>query len=160
MSGTSTGSPTNRLGLTTIITGSLPRELRTPTAPSRYPVEAVFSRNPLPEEAGMLLGEEGRRFLGERGFAQVALAIADRRLIVGGTSLEQLRDGLAGVLGELLGWISDAVSAERDGELRRLREAGRAEEARQAEVDAIVETISFAEVPRAFGPALLGSSYR
>lgn len=120
---------TERLGLSSILTNSLPLTLMTDSAPERYVIEAVFTRRVDPDEVAFLLGAQTREFLDERGYPEVQLTVSDRRLVIANTNLEELRDGLASDIAELLTWISEQVrvlhheqDTRREDETNRLRE--------------------------------------
>lgn len=131
------------LGLGSVLVGSLPASLLTADAPDRYTVEAVFTRKPEPEEVAQILGASTAAFLADGGYPEVVLTVSDRRLEIAGTTLEQLRDGLAGLLAERLAAISSEVHARRDAEAARFHEAAAREGERAAAVAALAESVVF-----------------
>lgn len=135
------------LELTSVLIGSLPATLLTDLAPDRYVVEAVFSRRPLQEELTELLGESTRAELARSGYEQVELSVSDRRLVIGHTNLQELRDGLAAVLATRLSQISASVRAEQAETIRHAREAAHEEQQRAAAVRELVDSVVFDSIP-------------
>lgn len=134
---------TERLGLTSVLTGSLPLTLLTDAAPDRYVVEVVFTRRVEPEEAALILGSTTQGFLATRGYPDVQLTVSDRRLVIANTNLEELRGGLAGEIGELLASIGEQVrTLHHEQDLRRQDEASRLQERSRAITD-LASSISF-----------------
>ncbi|MCD2497019.1 hypothetical protein [Microbacterium nymphoidis] len=137
------GVDTATLGLGSVLVGSLPAALMTDHAPARYSVEAVFTRRPEHNEVKGLLGARTLEVLAEGGYSDVRLAVADRRLIISNTTLEDLRDGLASVLATRIAEISSEIQTERSLVLARRREAAVVEESRVAAVTALAESVTF-----------------
>src|SRR5690606_6440378 len=96
------GVDTATLGLTSVLAGSLPAALMTEETPERYTVEAESSRRLERDEIVEILGSETRDRLAKAGNSTVELTISDRRLENANTKLEELRDGLGGVLADRL----------------------------------------------------------
>lgn len=99
------------LGLVSVLVSSLPVTLMTDMAPDRYTVEVAFTRRPLRDELNEILSTETARYLARTGYPTVILTVADRRLEIANTHLEELRDGLAHVLASRLADISASVRA-------------------------------------------------
>lgn len=137
------GTETGALGLGTVLVGSLPAALLTDHAPERYTVEAVFSRRPERDEVTEILGSETRDRLARAGYPTVELTVSDRRLEIANTNLEELRDGLAGVLANRLAEITAGVRARQDAAALKFHDAAESEQARAAAVAALAESITF-----------------
>jgi len=137
------GADSATLGLGTVLVGSLPATLMTEKAPDRYTVEAVFTRRPERDEITEILGSETRDRLARAGYSTVELTISDRRLEIANTNLEELRDGLGGVLADRLAEIGEGVRAKQDAAAARLSEAAAGEQDRSASVAALAESVTF-----------------
>ena len=131
------------LGLGSVLVGSLPAALMTEDAPDRYTVEAVFSRRPEREEVAQILGSETRDFLAKAGYPTVEVTVSDRRLEIANTNLEELRDGLAGVLADRLSEISVVVRAMRKAAAARFDDAAASEHLRATAVTALAASVTF-----------------
>lgn len=134
-------SPT--LGLGSVLVDSLPAALMTEVAPDRYTVEAVFTRRPEKDEVAEILGTRTRDDLVNAGYPTVELAVADRRLVIANTNLEELRDGLAAVIANRLAAISTQIHQKQDAAAIRFEEAAMREHTRAAAVTALAESITF-----------------
>jgi len=137
------GVDTATLGLGSVQVGSLPAALMTDHSPARYSVEAVFTRRPEHNEVKGLLGTRTLEVLAEAGYSDVRLAVADRRLIISNTTLEELRDGLASVLADRIAQVSSEIQMERSLVLARRREAAVVEESRVAAVTELAGSVTF-----------------
>jgi len=137
------------LGLRSVLVGSLPPALLTAAAPDRYSVEAVFSRRPEQDEVTEILGSDTRSFLSEHGHPTVELSVSDRRLGIANTNLEELRDGLAGLIVERLAEISAQVKAKHVLALAQSKIASELELDRAAAVVRLAESIDFSVRPPA-----------
>lgn len=144
------------LGLGSVLVGSLPAALMTADAPDRYTVEAVFTRRPEKDEVTEILGTETRRFLVSAGYPAVGVTVSDRRLEIGNTNLEELRDGLAHVLATRLSEISETVHARQRAAANRFNDAAESEQVRAAAVAALAESVTF----QAGDEASRSSAYR
>ena len=131
------------LGLRSVLVGSLPPALLTATAPDRYTVEAVFTRRPEQDEVTEILGNDTRSFLSEHGHPTVELSISYRRLGIANTNLEELRDGLAGLIAERLAEISAQVKAKHVLALAQSKIASELELERAAAVVRLAESVTF-----------------
>lgn len=131
------------LGLGSVLTGSLPATLLTEDAPDRYTVEAVFTRRASQEELNRILGGDTRQFLAHAGYPTVELTVSDRRLEIANTNLEELRDGLAGMLSERLAAISSEVRTQREAAQAQFQGAADDEQERAAAVAALATSIVF-----------------
>jgi hypothetical protein len=140
------GQSSELLGLESVLVGSLPATLMTDEAPDRYTVEAVFTRKTDRDEVAAIQGSETRARLSANGFPTVELHVADRRLEIANTNLEELRNGLAAVIAERLVEISAALIAEREIVAHRFQDASAREQARADSVAALAESVSF--IPR------------
>jgi hypothetical protein len=106
--------PEDPLRVTGIVLSSLPAETLTSEGPQRYTVTASLSRRPDPLEIEAVHAEATRRKLEEAGFGHAGLEIADRRLLISDTSLEELRDGLAQVVGAIVRTATLKALAQKD----------------------------------------------
>jgi hypothetical protein len=88
--------------------------LLTPDAPERYTVAAVFTRRPSRPEIDAIHSVRTRDTLTDAGYATVELRVSDRRLEMSNTSLEELADGLAGVIAQRLHSISEQSADDLD----------------------------------------------
>jgi hypothetical protein len=79
-----------RLFLRGVLDSALPHELGTDAEPERYVVPAVFSRRVLPEERALIEGPATADRLAGRGYPEVGLKVADRRLEISRTNLAML----------------------------------------------------------------------
>ncbi|MBF4561155.1 hypothetical protein ITJ43_03305 [Microbacterium sp. VKM Ac-2870] len=138
------------LGLGAVLAASLPSALMTVDAPSRYTVEAVFTRRPQREEIADIIGADTREFLSRRGYTEVELAVSDRRMEIANTSLEELRDGLGAALAELLAAISTHAQERRAAAALRDEKTAESERERAEAVVALAASVRFeTERPRA-----------
>ncbi|WP_433673622.1 hypothetical protein [Microbacterium gorillae] len=137
------GVVTATLGLRSVLVGSLPATLMTDHSPSRYSVETSFTRQPDHDEVTGLLGTRTLEVLADAGYPEVRLAVADRRLIISNTTLEELRDGLASLLADRLAEISSEIQDLRAAAAAHWREAAVIEESRVAAVTALAESVAF-----------------
>lgn len=124
-------SVSESLALSHILVTELPVTLGTIEAPARYDVAAVFTRRPTTNELRLLAAPAVEAKLVERGYPTVSLRASDRRLIVEGTSLTELKNGLGPLIGTILSDISTEAAEEqglRDAEAASLyrEEADRA----------------------------------
>ena len=138
------GQSPEMLGLETVLVGSLPATLLTDDAPDRYTVEAVFTRKTDRDEVAAIQGSEMRAHLSANGYPTVELRVADRRLEIANTNLEELRDGLAAVIAERLAEISADLLADREIAAHRFQDASDREQVRAASVAALAESVVFA----------------
>lgn len=136
--------PSTRLGLRSVLVGSLPSTLLTDHAPERYTVEAIFTRRPQAEEIVGIDSPQTHQWLVDAGYPSVEVSVSDRRFEIHNTSIEQLRDGLAEVLANRLADISDRLHAEQDSDAARLRGLAAAEEQRARAVERLAAGITFA----------------
>ncbi|MFF5625417.1 hypothetical protein [Microbacterium sp. LWH10-1.2] len=137
------GHSPDLLGLESVLVGSLPATLMTDDAPDHYTVEAVFTRKTDRDEVAAIQGSETRAHLSANGFPTVELHVADRRLEIANTNLEELRDGLAAVIAERLAEISAALQAEHEIAAHRFQDASDREQERAASVAALAESVAF-----------------
>ncbi|WP_433673624.1 hypothetical protein [Microbacterium gorillae] len=137
------GVVTATLGLRSVLVGSLPATLMTDHSPSRYSVETVFTRRPEYDEVKGVLGTRTLEVLADAGYPEVRLAVADRRLIISNTTLEELRDGLAHVLADRVAEVSSGVQNVRAAVAARWRTAAVIEESRVTAVTALAESVTF-----------------
>lgn len=136
------------LGLRSVLIDSLPADLLTETAPSRYTVEAVFNRRPKKDEILQILGSATRSFLSARGYTDVVLEVSDRRLIILNTTLEELRNGLSRVLGDRLLDISASSTRRQDEAARGLKEHEERERQRVQSLTQLAQSIDFTGAER------------
>jgi len=144
MSSTRAPSPEDqRLHLTSILISSLPSTLFTDEAPDRYTVEAVFNRRVEHEEVAEIEGTRTRDVLTEAGHSTVELRVSDRRLEIANTSLEELRDGLASVITDILDHISEESQNARDDVILRAEQAASQEHDRVVAVELLAMSVEF-----------------
>jgi hypothetical protein len=137
------------LHLRSVLESGLPAQLGTVDEPATYTVPVVFSRQVTaserariedPETARRLSIQTGARPKG----ASLKLVVSDRRLLVENTTLDELRDGLAGALSTMLEEMGHDLRSE-SADRAAVAQARAVEEARRAAVvHAAVETIHFA----------------
>jgi hypothetical protein len=143
------GQSSELLGLGSILIGSLPATLMTGEAPDRYTVEAVFTRKTDRDEVAAIQGSATHAYLSAHGYSTVELRVADRRLEIANTNLEELRDGLAARIAERLADISVGITAAREVAAHRFEDASQREQVRAAAVAALAGSVSFARRPAA-----------
>lgn len=136
-----TGDDTLRLA--SILVSGLPAMLGTDDEPTTYTVPVVFTRQVTHPEKTAIEGRDSTQRLAERGYPRVTLKVSDRRLLIGNTTLGQLRDGLAHELVDLLTDIDGDLSEQRGREDAEAvaRESAAAD--RAASVQHLVEEIRF-----------------
>jgi len=149
---------TEPLGLSSVLTGSLPLSLLTDHAPERYTVEAVFTRRPNPEELKELLGGGTREHMSKSGYPTVEITVSDRRMEVANTNLQELRDGLGMVLSDLLDEISEKVRERNDTAAMQYEAVAAAEQERIAAVTELAKSVRFVTTRRASEDAHLPSA--
>lgn len=137
------GADTAELGLGSVLVSSLPATLMTHDSPDRYTVEVAFTRRPERDEITEILGSETRDCLAKAGYSTVEVMVSDRRLQIANTNLEELRDGLGGVLADRLAEISAEVKAKQDAATVRFQESTAGEHDRAASVAALAESVTF-----------------
>jgi len=135
------------LGLSSVLVGSLPATLLTTAAPDRYTVEAVFTRRPAPDEVAEIIGEATQHGLSRAGYPRVTLSVADRRLVIHDTTLEELRDGLADALSSRLSEISTHLRRAQEATATALQGVADREAERAAAVAALAESVTFTAHP-------------
>ncbi len=131
------------LNLGTILVGSLPATLMTADAPERYTVEAVFTRRVDREEAAAIQSATTHDHLAANGYPTVELRVSDRRLEIAGTSLQELRDGLASVIARRLVEISAALRDEREVAAHRFQDEADREAERAAAIAVLAASVRF-----------------
>ena len=131
------------LGLGSVLVGSLPAALMTDDAPDHYTVEAVFTRKADRDEVDAIQSSEMRDHLSANGYPTVELHVADRRLEIANTNLEELRDGLASVLAQRLAEITTALHTARAQAADRFQIASDREQERAALVAALADAVVF-----------------
>ncbi len=131
------------LGLGSVLIGSLPATLLTDGAPDRYMVEVDFTRRPAADEVTQILDRDMHQFLVQVGYPAVTVTVSDRRLEIANTSLEELRDGLAGLLSERLAAISHSMLARRGADAAKFEASVAHEHDRSAAVVALAQSVVF-----------------
>ncbi|MCH6472424.1 hypothetical protein [Sinomonas terrae] len=106
--------PGDPLRVTGVVLSALPSDTLTPEGPQRYTVTASLSRRPDPLEVESIHSDATRRHLEQAGFGQAGLRLADRRLLISGTSLQELRNGLAAVVGTIVRTATLAALAQKE----------------------------------------------
>ncbi len=102
------------LHLVSVLASGLPADLGTPGEPDRYTVPAVFSRRVTHEERARIEDPATAHRLAESaGLGHgLELAVSDRRLLIKGTTLAELTDGLATALGAMLAGLERDLHTE------------------------------------------------
>lgn len=142
-SSTSTTATTDRLGLRGVLASSLPASLGTPSAPSRYSVEAIFTRRPERAEVEAILSAPTTAFLVMSGYPDARLTVTDRRLEIGNTNLDELSGGLAAVIADLLLDVSDRVVVDRNARADLVRQHAAEQLERSERIAREAEAIQF-----------------
>lgn len=91
----------------------------------------------------MIQGPTAHERLVELGYGHVSLVIDDRQLEIVNTSLEELKAGLASVLGSLVREISEQTRHEQQQRDDEALLKSQTEEARRREIEALANEISF-----------------
>ncbi|OZD43759.1 hypothetical protein CH252_24800 [Rhodococcus sp. 06-1477-1B] len=131
------------LGLTEVLTSSLPPTLGTAGGPQTYQVDAVFSRRPLAEEVAALHSAATKAALDGAGYPSVTVRVSDRRLEIAGTTLEQLEGGLATFLADHLAALTAEIWRDRENTRVHAEEAARVEDDRTEAVTERAKRIQF-----------------
>ncbi|MBM7468347.1 hypothetical protein JOD62_000895 [Microbacterium keratanolyticum] len=142
------GQSPEPLGLGSVLIGSLPATLMTEDAPDRYTVEAVFTRKADRDEVAAIQGNAVRAHLSAKGYSTVELHVADRRLEIANTNLEELRDGLAAVIADELSEISAAIQSRREITAHRFLADSVREQTRVAAVAELADAVAFDRSPQ------------
>ncbi|WP_432395341.1 hypothetical protein ACRQ5B_15370 [Pseudarthrobacter sp. L19] len=132
-----------RLSLSGVLASALPHDLGTAKAASRYIVPAVFSRRPQPRELDLLHDQSVTRRLADEGYSDVELRVSDRRLLITNTNLQDLKSGLAHLIGTILNDISVQAEAERAHRSEELDALGLLDEQRIEAIRRSAAEISF-----------------
>lgn len=131
------------LTLSGVLAAALPHDLGTARGPASYTVPAVFSRRPEPRELDLLHHEDVGRRLADAGYSDVSLRVSDRRLLITNTNLQDLKSGLAHLIGTILADISRQASAERSNRAEELDALGRLEDQRVTAIQNLAAEIHF-----------------
>jgi len=104
------------LSLVSVLATGLPAELGTPHEPAHYTVPAVFSRRVTQEERARIEDPATASDLAEATGLDhgLQLTVSDRRLLIKGTNLAELTDGLATALGDMLARLDQDLHSEHD----------------------------------------------
>lgn len=134
---------TQVLTLEGVLASALPDGVGTESGPVRYTVPAVFSRRPFARELELIkdFGIAGR--LAEAGYPGVELEVSDRRLLILNTNLDELKNGLASLVGAVLRELSEQTLRERHTEEDELDALGRREENRREEIRQAAAEVHF-----------------
>ncbi|WP_150956358.1 hypothetical protein [Microbacterium testaceum] len=133
------------LGLTTVLSGSLPPTLGTLDAPDKYQVDAVFTRRPTSEEVIAIHSAATKKALVAAGYPDVTLRVSDRRLEIRDTTLEQLEMGLATFLADYLAHITEEIREYQATARKLVEDAAKVEGSRSEAVAARAALIRFQE---------------
>jgi hypothetical protein len=140
---------THDLHLLSVLESGLPTQLGTVHEPASYTVPVVLSRQVTASERAHIEDPETARELSiqtgarQKG-AALRLVVSDRRLLIENTTLDQLRDGLAGALTSMLRELGHDLRSESSDRAAFTRAREVAEQRRSAGVHAAVATIRFA----------------
>ncbi|WP_334173295.1 hypothetical protein [Sinomonas sp.] len=129
--------------MTAVVLGALPSDTLTPEGPERYTVTAALSRRPDPLEVESIHDPATQRRLEEAGFGQAGLLIADRRLLISGTNLQELRNGLASVVGTIVRAASLKAMAQKELARQAMADLSEAEHERLLRVAEAAAAIDF-----------------
>ncbi|KUR63488.1 MULTISPECIES: hypothetical protein [Paenarthrobacter] len=131
------------LTLSGVLASALPHDIGTAKGSALYTVPAVFSRRPEPRELDLLHSSDLARRLADAGYSEVKLRVSDRRLLITNTNLEELKAGLATLVGTILREISEQASLERTNRAEELDALGLIEEHRLEAVRASAAEVRF-----------------
>ncbi len=134
-------APGSTLRLTSVVAVS--REAYVTDPPPRYTVSAVFSRRVNPAEARLIQGPASHTRLDEAGYGHISLVIDDRRLEIVNTNLEELKAGLASVLGSLVREISEQTRLEQEKRDEAALTKSKSDDARRQDIEEQAQGISF-----------------
>jgi hypothetical protein len=134
-------SPESTLRLTSVVAVS--RGVYTGAAPDKYTGSAVFSRRVNPAEARSIQGPTTHARLEEQGYGHVTLVIDDRRLEIVNTSLEELKSGLAPIIGSLVREVSEQTRHDQEQRDEAALSKSLADDVRRKEIEALAHEISF-----------------
>jgi hypothetical protein len=135
--------PTDPLRVTGVVLSALPSDTLTPDGPQRYTVTASLSRRPDPLEVEFIHDEATQRRLEEAGFGEASLRLADRRLLISGTNLQELRNGLAPVVGTIVRAATMKALAQKELALQARADLDEAERERILRVAEAAAEIDF-----------------
>lgn len=133
------------LRVVSVLEPGLPAELGTPAQPASYTVPLVFSRRVSPRERQHIEDPRTAARIVEEGSGGpgLRLVVSDRRLLVEGTTLEQLRDGLARALNDMLLDLGRELRRAGDERAAAAEAHVQDERRRTATVHAAVSAIRF-----------------
>jgi hypothetical protein len=135
------------LGLSGIVTDSLPRTLGTPAEPERYTVPALFTRRPNAKEIAIIEGDTVRHRLADSGYDGVRLTVDDQRLTIVGTNLKELKAGLATLLATMLHDASVTLAAQEATRVADLKTHNDCEQRRADLIAASAAQVIFQAAP-------------
>lgn len=131
------------LSLSGVLASALPHDIGTAKGSALYTVPAVFSRRPQPRELDLLHSSDVARRLAEAGYSEVELRVSDRRLLITNTNLEELKAGLAHLVGTILREVSEQASVERTNRAEEMDALALIEEHRLEAVRASAAEVRF-----------------
>ncbi len=131
------------LTLSGVLASALPHDIGTAKGSTIYTVPAAFSRRPQARELDLLHGAAVARSLAEAGYSEVELRVSDRRLLITNTNLEELKAGLAVLVGKILREVSERASLERTTRAEELDALALIEEHRLDTVNASAAEVRF-----------------
>jgi hypothetical protein len=134
---------TTELALGAVLAEALPTSLLTADAPDRYTVAAVFTRRPTRSEVEAIHAGETRDLLSRAGYGTVELRVSDRRLEMANTNLDELQNGLAGVIATRLHDIGVQSAVEHDRFQAEMLEKTQRETDRAAVIALAAATVRF-----------------
>jgi hypothetical protein len=110
-----------------------------------YTVPLVFSRRVTAPERSLIECPETATRIADQfgGVPSLRLVVSDRRLLVEGTTLEQLRDGLARALNDMLEELGRELRKAGDERAAAVELRAQDERRRAATVHAVVSAIRF-----------------
>jgi hypothetical protein len=144
------------LGLSGIVSKSLPMTLGTSAEPERYTAPALFTRRPNAKEIAIIEGDSARKQLADAGYDHVRLTVDDRRLAIVGTNLKELKTGLATLIATLLHDASVTLAVQEATRVADLKTLNDREQRRSDLIAASAAQVVFqhAVTPRPQPPPL------
>jgi len=131
------------LTLSGVLASALPHDIGTAKGSTIYTVPAAFSRRPQARELDLLHSASVARSLAEAGYSEVQLRVSDRRLLITNTNLEELKAGLAVLVGKILREVSERALLERTTRAEELDALALIEEHRLDAVNASAAEVRF-----------------
>ena len=136
--------PVQALAPEGVLASSLPWNVGAAAAPTEYSVVVALNREARPLEADLVNAASTLMRLRAAGYDDIVIALAGRCLVVEGTNLAQLRNGLAGELARIFRDIPAAARAQQDTSAPGPVAPPQPEGERRQAVSALAAQVSFA----------------